>query len=201
MQAPNFCMLLRKHLSNGRIVSIFQPNFERIIEITIEHLDELGDLCRKKLIVEIMGKHSNIIFLDDAGMIIDSIKHISHQISSVREVLPGRSYVAPPVHDKVSLDAVTPEWMEEVLLKKASTVQKGIYTSLSGISPMFANELCYRAGIDGSAAMASLSPEEQTALYGELIRFRTQIEEHQYQPNIVYQGKTPVEFASLPLPM
>lgn len=201
LTAPNFCMLLRKHISNGRITGVSQPGMERIMEISIEHLNELGDLCQKKLVVEIMGKHSNIIFLDDAGMIIDSIKHISHQISSVREVLPGRTYVAPPVHDKVSLDAVTPEWMERVLLKKASTVQKGIYTSLSGISPVFASELCYRAGIDGSAAMASLSPEEQTALYGELVRLRTQIEEHQYQPNIVYQGKAPVEFASLPFTM
>lgn len=201
LTAPNFCMLLRKHISNGRITGVSQPGMERIMEISIEHLNELGDLCQKKLVVEIMGKHSNIIFLDDAGMIIDSIKHISHQISSVREVLPGRTYMAPPVHDKVSLDAVTPEWMERVLLKKASTVQKGIYTSLSGISPVFASELCYRAGIDGSAAMASLSPEEQTALYGELVRLRTQIEEHQYQPNIVYQGKAPVEFASLPFTM
>ena len=88
--------------------------------------------------------------------------------------------------------------MEQVLLKKASTVQKGIYTSLSGISPVFASELCYRAGIDGSAAIASLTPEKQTALYGELVRLRTQIDEHQYQPNIVYDGKTPIEFASLP---
>ena len=201
MTAPNFCMLLRKHISNGRITGVRQPGMERIIEISIEHLNELGDLCRKKLVIEIMGKHSNIIFLDDAGMIIDSIKHISHQISSVREVLPGRTYTAPPVHDKVSLDAVTPEWMEDVLLKKAATVQKGIYTSLSGISPVFASELCYRAGIDGSAAMASLTAEEQGALYGELVRLRTQMEEHRYQPNIVYQGKTPVEFASLPFTM
>ena len=201
MTAPNFCMLLRKHISNGRITGVNQPGMERIIEISIEHLNELGDLCQKKLVIEIMGKHSNIIFLDDAGMIIDSIKHISHQISSVREVLPGRTYVAPPVHDKVSLDAVTPEWMEDVLLKKAATVQKGIYTSLSGISPVFASELCYRAGIDGSAAMASLSPEKQTSLYGELVRLRTQIEEHRYQPVIVYQGRTPVEFSSLPFTM
>src|SRR5699024_176480 len=94
MQAPNFCMLLRKHLSNGRIVSICQPDFERIIDITVEHLDELGDVCQKHLIVELMGKHSNIIFTDSEGMILDSIKHISANISSVREVLPGRTYCA-----------------------------------------------------------------------------------------------------------
>lgn len=87
MTAPNFCMLLRKHISNGRITDIFQPKLERIIHFEIEHLDELGDLCKKQLIIEIMGKHSNIIFCDSNNRIIDSIKHISAQVSSVREVL------------------------------------------------------------------------------------------------------------------
>ena len=82
MTAPNFCMLLRKHIANGRIVDIWQPKLERIIHFTIEHLDELGDLCRKDLIVEIMGKHSNIIFCTSDGTIIDSIKHVSAQMSS-----------------------------------------------------------------------------------------------------------------------
>ena len=87
MTAPNFCMLLRKHIANGRIISITQPDFERIISIEIEHYNELGDLARKKLIIELMGKHSNIIFLDEENQIIDSIKHVSASSSSVREVL------------------------------------------------------------------------------------------------------------------
>ena len=90
LTAPNFCMLLRKHIANGRIVSVSQPGLERIVRIEIEHLDEMGDLKRKFLIVELMGKHSNIIFCDDENKILDSIKHISAQVSSVREVLPGR---------------------------------------------------------------------------------------------------------------
>ena len=90
MTAPNFCMLLRKHIGNGRITAITQPGLERILDFTVEHLDELGDLCKKYLIVEIMGKHSNIIFCDENDRIIDSIKHVSLQMSSVREVLPGR---------------------------------------------------------------------------------------------------------------
>lgn len=77
MTAPNFCMLLRKHIQNGRIVDISQPGLERIVQLDIEHLNELGDLCRKKLIVEVMGKHSNIIFCNEEDRIIDSIKHIS----------------------------------------------------------------------------------------------------------------------------
>lgn len=100
MTAPNFCMLLRKHIANGRIVDIWQPKLERIIHFTIEHLDELGDLCRKDLIVEIMGKHSNIIFCTSDGTIIDSIKHVSAQMSSVREVLPGTGLFHPGHHGK-----------------------------------------------------------------------------------------------------
>ena len=100
MTAPNFCMLLRKHISNGRIISVTQPALERIIRIEIEHLDELSDLRRKSLIVELMGKHSNIIFCDENDMILDSIKHISAQVSSVREVLPGRNWFIPHAGEK-----------------------------------------------------------------------------------------------------
>ena len=90
MTAPNFCMLLRKHLQNARIISVTQPGLERIVKIEMEHLNEMGDICRKYLAIELMGKHSNIIFYDEKNMIIDSIKHISGMVSSVREVLPGR---------------------------------------------------------------------------------------------------------------
>ena len=95
MTAPNFCMLLRKHIANGRIISVTQPGLERIVRIEVEHLDEMGDLRRKFIVIELMGKHSNIIFCDENNVILDSIKHISAQVSSVREVLPGRDYFLP----------------------------------------------------------------------------------------------------------
>lgn len=201
LTAPNFCMLLRKHISNGRILSVVQPGMERILEISIEHLNELGDLCQKKLVIEIMGKHSNIIFLDDASMIIDSIKHISSQVSSVREVLPGRTYTMPPSKGKIALAEITPAWMTETFFFRANSLQKAIYSSLSGISPMMANEICFRANLDGSASTASLSSAQQTALYGELIRLKTQLEQKEFSPCIVYQGNTPQEFSALPLSM
>ena len=90
MTAPSFCMLLRKYIGNGRIVSVTQPGLERILNLEIEHLDEMGDLRRKRLIAEFMGKHSNLIFCNEDGTIIDSIKRIPLSVSSVREVLPGR---------------------------------------------------------------------------------------------------------------
>ena len=201
MTAPNFCMLLRKYISNGRIIEITQPGMERIVEITIEHLNELGDTCRKKMVVEIMGKHSNIIFIDEKNMIIDSIKHISNQVSSVREVLPGRTYIAPPGKGKISLNDLSVKWMENTLLVKPVSVQKAVYGSISGISPVLANEICYRADIDGDSAVASLTPVQQSALYGELVRLKNQIETHAFSPNIIYEGKAPKEFGAFTFSM
>lgn len=201
MTAPNFCMLLRKHIGNGRIVDISQPGFERIVEFTIEHLDEMGDVCRKKLIIEIMGKHSNIIFTDETGMIIDSMKHISHLISSVREVLPGKQYAYPPSGGKRSPLAADRDFFMEQALCKPVSLAKAIYTSLTGISPLVANELCYRAGIDGGVSTAALGVDEKERLYCEFEQLVLDIKQEQYHPNIVYDGYTPVEFSSFRLTM
>ena len=92
---PVFCMVLRKHLLGGRIIGIEQPHFERILILSVEARDELGDLSTKRLIVEIMGRHSNIILVDDKDLIIDSIKRIGEGISRLRQVLPGSTYNFP----------------------------------------------------------------------------------------------------------
>ena len=118
-------MLLRKHIGGGRIVDITQPKLERIIHFTIEHLDEMGDLCRKELIVEIMGKHSNIIFCTQDGKIIDSIKHVSAQMSSVREVLPGREYFIPDTMHKADPLTADAETFKELLSTKPVPVLQG----------------------------------------------------------------------------
>lgn len=197
VQAPNFCMLLRKHINNGRIIGIEQPNFERILVFTIEHLNELGDLCKKKLIIEIMGKHSNIIFTNEDGRIIDSIKHISAQISSVREVLPGRQYEYPPSQGKIPPYEVDLCYFLDTICKKPATICKSIYTSVTGISPLIANELCYRAGLDGSDSTASLTEEQAARLYGEFIKLSEQIKHGSFHPNIILHKNEPIEFSSI----
>lgn len=213
MTAPNFCMLLRKHIGNGRITGICQPGFERIVEFTIEHLDEMGDLCRKKLIIEIMGKHSNIIFCDDEGTIIDSIKRVGAQISSVREVLPGRSYELPPKQEKISPLELTEDYFRNQMLTKPTGISKMIYTSLTGVSPVVANELCYRAGLDGDASVTGMgeSRRNEQAVSAEpaekrlwtiMEEFRTQLVQEQFAPTIYYdEAGAPLEFSSIPLTM
>lgn len=199
MTAPNFCMLLRKHIAGGRITAVTQPGMERIINFEIEHLNELGDLCKKVLIVEVMGKHSNIIFCDDTGMIIDSIKHISGHVSSVREVLPGREYFIPRTQEKLNpLDASKEEFISQTLAKPVSAAQ-ALYTSYTGISPVIASEICYRASIDGDSPAAALNDDEKLHLYRQFILFMEDVREGNFAPNIIRKGKEPVDFASVPL--
>ena len=153
--APNFCMLLRKYIGNGRIVDIIQPRFERIVEMIIEHRNEMGDLLLLRLIIEIMGRHSNIILVDNDGRIIDSIKRVPGDVSSVREVLPGREYMNPPAEGKIDpLTLSGEDFAERIALKKINTA-KAIYTSVNGFSPQIAEEICLRAGVDPRQDTAS----------------------------------------------
>lgn len=200
MSAPNFCMLLRKHIGNGRIIDVMQPGFERIVEFTIEHLDEMGDVCRKKLIIEIMGKHSNIIFTDHKGMIIDSIKHVSHLVSSVREVLPGRRYEYPPDGGKINPMELDRGLFDSTVMTKTADACKAIYTSLTGFSPVVANEICYRADIDPRTSVAELG-EGADRLYKCTMDIVDHIKRRDYDPVIVFDGYKPVEFSSVMLTM
>lgn len=198
--APNFCMLLRKHIGNGRIVGIEQPGFERIIMIDIEHLDEMGDLCRKKLVIELMGKHSNIIFMEENGRIVDAIKRIGAQISSVREVLPGYDYVLPP-NEKMDPSEVSKEYFQTVILEKAMSVEKAIYSSVTGFSKLIAGELCYEAGVDGNFSTDSLAAGNKEALWDAFSGLVARVKDGNYEPVIVYNEDEPVAFSSIPLKM
>ncbi len=199
MTAPGFCMLLRKHIGNGRITKISQPHLERIIRLDIEHLDEMGDLCQKRLIVEIMGKHSNIIFCDDKGMIIDSIKHVSSQMSSVREVLPGRDYFIPDTMSKKDPLDLSGTDFAEALKEKPVPVGKAFYTSFTGISPVAAEEVCALSGIESGIPAKDLSADELLHLYRQFSYYIEQVRCKSFQPVIYYDGNTPKEFSALPL--
>lgn len=199
MTAPNFCMLLRKHIGNGRIVAISQPKLERIIHFDIEHLDELGDLCRKRLIIEIMGKHSNIIFCDDKGMIIDSIKHVPAHMSSVREVLPGREYFIPDTMEKLDPLTVSAQDFIHTLQQKPMPIGKAIYTSFTGISPVVAEEICHLSGLESAMTAQDFSEDLLTHLYKQFHYYLEDVKTGTFAPVIYYHGETPKEFSALPL--
>ena len=197
MTAPNFCMLLRKYIGSGKFTKIWQPGLERIIHFEIEHLNELGDLCKKDLIVEIMGKHSNIIFCDDKGMILDSIKHVGAHMSSVREVLPGRSYFIPATQEKLDPLTITEQDFRDSVCKKPMPLAKALYMTLTGISPLAAEEICYRSSLESSQSANSLSELEQTHLYHIFSLIMNDVREGNFTPNILFHGKEPVDFSSI----
>jgi len=199
MTAPGFCMLLRKHIGGGRITAVSQPKLERIIHIDIEHLDELGDLCKKTLIVEIMGKHSNIIFCDDKGMIIDSIKHVSAQMSSVREVLPGRRYFIPDTMEKQDPLDTDKTSFATLLKRRPAPIGKALYLCFTGISPVAAEEVCHLAGLDSSMTARDLSDDMMTHLYRQFSYYFEQVQNGTFAPAIYYSGSDPKDFSALPL--
>lgn len=199
LTAPNFCMLLRKHLNGARILSIEQIGLERVIRISVENLNELGDVVQKSLMVEIMGKHSNIIFVDNHNKIVDSIKHVNGLVSSVREVLPGREYFIPNTLDKQNPFTVTTEYFHEHIFSKPVTVAKAIYSSLTGFSSIMAQELAYRSGLDGDAPIASLNGNDKSALLTQYRLLIEEIENGSFHPCIVFDGAIPKEFAGITL--
>jgi predicted ribosome quality control (RQC) complex YloA/Tae2 family protein len=199
MTAPNFCMLLRKHLNSAKILDISQPGLERIINFKLEHLDDMGDLRIKYLIIELMGKHSNIIFCDDNMKIIDSIKRINQFVSSVREVLPGRDYFIPMTTEKLDPLTVTYEQFSNAILKKPMPIGKALYNCMTGISPLLANEICCRASIDAEDPTETLSEGAGLHLYKNFERLMEDVKTGSFTPNIVSLDGIPTEFSSVAL--
>lgn len=199
--APTFCMVLRKHLNNCRILKVSQEGLERVIKIELEHLDEMGDLCKKSLFIELMGKHSNIIFCDDNNKIIDSIKHISTLVSSVREVLPGRDYFIPDTQKKYNPFTVTESVFADVILSKPMDIAKAVYTSLTGFSPVMSNELIYASSLSGKNNTAELTSMEKLHMFRKFTSLMEKVKNADFDPVIIYKEDIPVEFSCVPLTM
>lgn len=145
---PMFCMLLRKHLLGAKLLEIQQPGAERIVRFLFQGKNELGDSVIVTLVVEIMGRHSNILLLDESGRIIDSIKRVSPIQSSVRQVLPGLLYTEPPGQDKINLLVSTKEDVaQRVLEERELPLERALMGNIEGISPIIAREIAsYTAG-------------------------------------------------------
>lgn len=199
LQAPTFCMVLRKHLNNCRITAIEQAGLERVIRLSLEHLNEMGDLCTKSLYVELMGKHSNIIFCDEHDTVIDSIKHISLLVSSVREVLPGREYFIPNTQDKHDPYTIEEDTFVRDVLTKPLPPAKALYTSLTGFSPQISGELLYRSSLADRESTDSLTDMEKLHLYRNFVRMMEEVREKAFTPTIYYRDGMPIEFSSIAL--
>ena len=159
LEPPALCMLLRKHITGGRVADVKQIHCDRILEITIEHYDELGERATKRLVCEFMGKHSNLIFVGGDGRIIDSARRVNEAMSSVREVLPGLRYEDPPAHGKLPFADVPIGALAEALRAQGGPVWKILARSISGLSSQTARELAFRACGDEEARTGDFDPE------------------------------------------
>ncbi|MEW4283792.1 Rqc2 family fibronectin-binding protein [Priestia koreensis] len=173
-EPPMFCMLLRKHLEGSIIENVYQPGLERMIVIEAKSRNEIGDITHKKLIIEIMGRHSNIILVDkDRETIIDSIKHISMAVNRHRTILPGQLYVEPPAQEKINPFDATEETILQQLDFYGGKLHEQIVQRFEGISPLLAKEIVHRAGL----ANRSTLPKTFVGVFGE-------IKEDRFVPNL-----------------
>lgn len=178
-EPPMFCMLLRKHLEGSIIEAIRQVGFDRIVIIETKGRDEIGDIHTKQLIAEIMGRHSNIILVDkETNTIIDSIKHLSPSVNRYRTVLPGHEYIAPPSHGKINPLEATEETVVKKIDFHAGKLADQLVATFSGISPLFAKEAVFRAGLANRATL----PKSFVSLMDE-------VRAHRFAPAMYTNGE------------
>ncbi len=188
--APNFCMLLRKHLEDGRIASIEQHSLDRIVNINIDVRGERGRIITKRLVVEIMGKYSNIILLQD-NIIIDAVKRVSSHVSRYRQVLPGKEYIYPPGQDRLNiLDTPPKQFVKQVFDSPAKSLSKAIIATGIGLGPLTAREIAWRGGFSPDVNTSELDSADENALGEAVSSIASQIKEGLVTPTVVVEGQT-----------
>jgi predicted ribosome quality control (RQC) complex YloA/Tae2 family protein len=187
MEPPMFCMVLRKHLTGAHIVDIKQINFDRILEITFECKDELDTTVYKSLIIEIMGKHSNIILINSqTKTIINSIKRVTENMSSVRQVYPGAKYVIPPEHNKLNPLKTTDKIFYDALKKpnEGKLIYNYFYKTFTGLSPFISKEICCLADLNESTYIGELKVEQREKLWDAFKHIFDKVKANDYLFNI-----------------
>ena len=193
LQAPFFCMLLRKHLIPSKLIGVSQQEFERILIFEFACTTELGDPVKKYLIAELMGRHSNLIFTDENGKILDSVKHVDVNISSIRQVLPGLQYQGAPSQNKKNPLLATKEEVSLLLQEHGEQkLDKLLLQTYTGLSPLACREIAYRVSGDWDTSVSDLPSDASE----NIIRFFTEIRENRFVPSLVTEGEKHVEFSA-----
>ncbi|MGI6144269.1 MAG: fibronectin/fibrinogen-binding protein [Clostridia bacterium] len=201
-EPPLFCMVLRKHLEGGKILSFSQPNLERILEINCEVIDELGDKALRKIIVEIMGKHSNILLIEPGeNKIIDALRRIPLSISRYRQILPGLTYQSPPSQDKfLPWEIKENDFYQRMLALPFTTkINKALLKISMGMSPQTINELIFRTGLDPQLALEFCGEYELSLLWQELTKIGAEIKEGHFAPEVINKEDQPYTFSAIAL--
>lgn len=195
-QPPMFCMLLRKHLVGARVLAIEQPDLERMVILTLQCTDEFGEISRKQLVLECMGRRSNLVLLDAQGRIVECLRRVDADLSAARQLLPGLFYRLPTPLDKLSL--LTQEDDSIALARRGgeeeAAVDKWVLDHYTGISPLIARELAFRAGGATDVRFGALNGAQRETLAQEFADTASAIKEDRYTPVILYRDGKPVDF-------
>ena len=193
---PMFCMLLRKHLGGGRLSGLEQPALERVVILTIDVVDELGEPGQRRLVLECMGRHSNLILLDGQGRIIDCLRRVDLEMSEQRQVLPGLFYRLPPAQEKAD-PLSTGEADFRRLLSGANPEQEAagfLLDAFFGLSPLACREIACRAGVE-----TLLTPEGREALCAAFFDWQQLVRDEAFRPCLLLRDGRPADFSYLPL--
>ena len=200
-QPPMFCMLLRKHLVGARVLSIEQPDLERMVILTLQCTDEFGEISQKQLVLECMGRRSNLVLLDAQGRIVDCLRRVDADLSAARQLLPGLFYHLPTPLDKLSL--LSQEEASLALAQRGGdaeqAVDKWVLDHYTGISPLIAREFAFRAGGETDVRFGALSSAQREALVREFADTASVVKEDHYTPVILYRDGKPVDFTYRPI--
>lgn len=200
-QPPMFCMLLRKHLVGARVLSIEQPDLERMVILTLQCTDEFGEISQKQLVLECMGRRSNLVLLDAQGRIVDCLRRVDADLSATRQLLPGLFYHLPTPLDKLSL--LSQEEDSLALAQRGGdaeqAVDKWVLDHYTGISPLIAREFAFRAGHETDVRFGALNDTQRGALVQEFSDTANAVKEDNYMPVILYRDSKPVDFTYRPI--
>ncbi|MEL7660130.1 MAG: fibronectin-binding protein [Acetobacterium sp. MES1] len=197
--APSFCMVLRKYLLNGTIIDIAQHETDRIMELSVTAKNDFNEIVVRKLLVEIMGRNSNIILVDESMKILDSLKKVGSTSSRYRQILPGRDYVYPPENSRLSFLNLDANHLNELLSDyKDSSVEKVFVQALLGISPNISREIAFRSGIDPQTSVSGLSKKQKQFLCEAFTQVINEIRQKS-EPVIIYLGRKMVDFSTIDL--
>ena len=193
---PMFCMLLRKHLTGGRILDITQPPLERVVEFRLETLDELGDRVKRSLVLEAMGRHSNLILLDGDNRITDCLRRVDSDMSAKRQVLPGMFYRLPPAQAKRSPLDLSREDLQRLLDGAPAEAQadQWLLDTFGGLSPLICRELAFQAGGSTDVRLNILGEEGRQRLLDELERLLRSVAEYSFIPTLISMDGKPKDF-------
>ena len=197
---PMFCMLLRKHLMGGRILSVVQPHLERIVELRLEVLDELVDRKERRLILEAMGRRANLVLVDDQGRIVDCLRRVDGDMSAQRQLLPGLFYRLPPAMEKADPTALDGgEWLRRVEQAPGeSRVDHWLLDTFGGWSPLVCREIAFRAGGRVDVTFDELGPQGRVRVGEAAEALLKTVRENNFTPTVISVEKRPKDFTFFP---